>query len=255
MALGEGRECMSERDVEVMDDFTSKVNFLTGLLGWGIFIAVVATPLSFIAGILVHSFFMTISAALLLATAITFAIMRHVYLKERFQFWIDAERYNPFLNAMYYAYSGGICGAFLTWWGIYLVFGSGVFEYYWPEVVLASILIPSVFMIIVRFAVEYRKKKVKGTRGRYFSGKKADIDETVRKALGSLGMVYEEVKEGSHWTGFIPAYRIENSGISIIVSQAGFTSVSVTMKTTTQDDIPKAREIERAMDSLLSLGN
>jgi hypothetical protein len=171
-------------------------------------------------------------------------------MKSKFIFWYEVELLDPIFKSAYFMILGGIITILFLNLVYYLLLGSYILND-WPVFLIPIVMFISQIPIFY-FASQFRKKKFGGEILKHFRGKKPEIDEYVRKALDSLNLKYETESMGSKWTAIIPYYKVHGYDIMVKVTQAYYRDVVVATKTQNPEDIPKAKEIERAIDSHLS---
>ena len=235
---------MNENDSSI---FALKMRSFGSVAGWGMFIMFVLLPLFFVADIYLSNFFLSIYMVAFIAFIIIMFLWERLIKVSRFNFWLDADVFTPILSTIFPMLSGCIIAAFLIWWWFFIETGVFLLD------IVYFICLTAGFLPLYYFLLRYRKRKFKGERYKYARGKSEDIEEVVRKALDSFNFKYTRVMEGSKWTMLVPSYRIEGSEISVKVRKAGRREVIIAMKVQSLSDVPKAREIEKSIDSLIDI--
>ena len=236
---------MSEDDASI---FASKTRSFALVAGWGAFTILILLPLFRAMDIYISNIFFWIYLAVLIIFVLIMILWGYLIMRSRFGFWFDEEVFNPLWNAIFPALSGFIISGFLNWW-FFMVCKLFIVE------TVFSIWIPVALLIYFFFLLRYRKWKIKGERHKYARGKSEDIEEVVRKTLDSLNLKYSRVVEGSKWTMLVPSYRIEGSEISVKVRQARRREAVIVIKALSTSEIPRAREIEKTIDSLINISD
>jgi hypothetical protein len=121
-----------------------------------------------------------------------------------------------------------------------------------------SIYIGTIAIFIIQVPIfqwlsRYRQKKFGGEILKYFHGKKQEIDGPVKKALDSLSLDYETLKEGSKWSVIIPYYKILKYDILVKVKSVKSKETYIALRIQNPKDIEKAKEIQQAIDSHIEM--
>lgn len=235
---------MNENDASI---FASKIRLSSLVFGWGMFTIFVLRPFFYIATLYFSNIFiLLIPYVALFAFFIIILRWTNSIMKSRFNFWMDVEVLDPLLNVFFPMISGWLISAFLYWWFLMII---GFFSLK----MVFTICILAAFFSLYYFVLRYIKRRYKGERYRYIRGKSEEIEETVKRALDSLNFKYMRVIEGSRWTMLIPSYQIEDSEISVKVRKWGRRVVIIVTKVQSTSDIPKVRQIEKSIDSLMDI--
>lgn len=243
---------MFEREINSAEDFEDQIKLWASIKGFGFFILMASFPLAAIIAMRVDNFFSIwlFPAVLLLFMGLDVLIHRKI-MRSKFRFWIRIDAYEPLLNVYLMIILGAIVALILFDFMMYLLLGPYIFSR-WPIYFVG----PVVYLLSIPFmylARRYRRKKFKGERIKYFHGNKPEIEEHVKKALENMKLQYEVVKEGSKWTRIVPVYKIQGFDLIVKVDQFKIKEVLVATKVQNQNDLSKAKEIERAIDSHLSV--
>jgi hypothetical protein len=243
---------MFEREINSAEDFEDQIKQWAFYKGFGYFVIIASFPLIIIVSMIIDGFFSIwlFPAVFLLFGGLEILIHRKV-MKSKFKFWMRIEVYEPLFNVFIMILIGGIIGSILLFFVLYLIFSDPVVSS-WPRYFVGTLVL--LLTIPVMYWVRrYRGKKFKGERIKYFHGNKPEIDELVKKALENMRLEYEVVEEGSKWSGLVPVYRIKGLDIDVKVRQFRIKEVMVATRINKQEDLPKAMEIERAIDSHLGI--
>jgi hypothetical protein len=235
---------MNENNVSI---FALKIRSHNLFLGWGLFTLFVLLPIFLVAGLYFSIIFLSFIIIALIVFMVTWILLMISIDKLRDKFWIHIEALDYFWDTMFPAISGFLIMGFLFWWFFKLLGeDTSEFLYFHSFLWLTSLL-------FYYFLMRYFNSRNKGERFKCFRGKIEDIDEIVRKALDSLNFKYSRVVEGSKWIKLTPSYLIEGSDISVKVWKVSKRKVRISTNTQSDSDVPKAREIEKSIDSLIDV--
>jgi membrane protein implicated in regulation of membrane protease activity len=245
------KENMFEREINSAEDFEDRIQWWGITRGLGYFILVASIPVIISIGMIIdNDYTIWIYPALLLTYIGSESLIHLRVVKPKFRFWMKIEAYEPLLFAFFTMMIGAVVIIFLLAFMMYLISGS-IELINWPlhfgGAAMFLSVIPALYL-----ARRYRRKKFKGERIKYFHGNRPEIENQVKKALIDLNHQYEILEEGSKWTNIVPYYKIMGMDICVKINQYKLKEVIVATKITRQEDLPKAMEIERAIDSQLS---
>lgn len=234
---------MNENDASTL---ALKIQSFGLIAGWVLFTMFAVFPLFFVATIYFSDIFFSIYILIFIVFVLIMGLWKRFIMSSRFDFWIDVEVLDPFENAIFPTLCGCVMMIFLFWW-FFMISGNFILE------LVYFICIAIVFLPIYYFLLRYRKQKSKGERLKYVRGKTEEVEKVVGKALDSLNLKYTRVKEGSMWTMLILSYKIKDSEISIRVQKLGRKEAIITIKVHSDSNIPKTREIEKTIGSLINI--
>ena len=170
-------------------------------------------------------------------------------MKSKSDFWIDAEMSESVFNTLFPMFSGYVLAGILFCWLYFITFGFLLFP------IITIIFFTVAPIPLFYYLLRYFEQRSKGMRYKSARGKIEDIEKIVRKALDSLNLKYSRIIEGSRWTMLITSYQLEDLGISIELKKVSKIRVFIATKVQSDSDIPKTREIEKTIDSLISISD
>jgi hypothetical protein len=235
---------MSEDDASI---FTLKMRSLNLFLGWGLFTLFVFLPIFLVAGLFFSIIFFSFIILALVVFMVIWILLMISIDKLRDRFWIQFEVLDYFWDTIFPAMSGIFIMGFQFWWFLKLL-GEDASGFLY----IHSFLWLTIFLFNY-FFMRYWSRKSKGERFKCFQGEIENIDEIVRKGLDSLNFKYSRIVEGSKWIKLTPSYLIEGSDISVKVWKVSKRKVRISTNTQSDSDVPKAREIEKSIDSLMDI--
>lgn len=236
---------------EIVDGktFVSKMKQLYRLSGWGVFIIIAIFPILFIASILVNDVFFLIWIVLLFGFAGVVALLESRVMRSAFDLWFDfAKIHVARLKMVLPVIFGSVAGSILLSLLTLVLFGHPLRSLAFFLVVIFVLILPAYHL-----ALRYVQKKFSGEGSRFVHGTKDEVEDLVKKALDSLHLKYQNVREGSRWTQLVPSYRVEDSGVSVKVYRQRVGVMRIATKAQSPEDVPKAREIENRIDSFLNI--
>jgi len=224
---------------------------LSGLVsGWGLFTLFILFPLIIAAAFYFSNiFFFLIYAIILFVFLMIMVTWKIIIMKSRPDFWLDAEILESVFDTLYPLFSGYVLTGFLFCWLYFIAFGFLLFP------MITFIFLTMAPIPLFYYLLRYFEQRSKGMRYKSARGKIEDIEEIVRKALDSLNLKYSRTIEGSRWTMLITSYQLEDLGISVELKKVSEIRVFIATKVQSDLDVPKAREIEKTIDSLISISD